>query len=134
MYTACVDKSLNYFTIWLGADYVLRKFIPLSRDKILAFPTKKRHCWLYVKSIHYRLRGMLFTTEILLLQTKNPVSPGLFFSHVIVSSRQSRPKQMFMFMRMCKACKESYSRLKLKKYLFEWRKVAVTASKKLKVE
>ena len=109
----------------------MTKFIPVSRDKILVFPTKKRHCWLYVRSIHYRLRGILFTTEILLLQTRNAVSPGLFFPHVIASSRQSRPKQMSMFTRMCKACKESHSPLKLKKNIFEWRNMAVIASKKV---
>ena len=41
------------------------------------------------------LGGIFFTADISFLQIRNPVSPGRFFFHVIVSSRQDHLKWMF---------------------------------------
>lgn len=52
-----------------------------------------------------RVGGMFFTT-------KESRLSGMVFVHVITSSRQSGPK--WMFRRICKVCKQSYSHSKLK--------------------
>ena len=111
----CNYRCLSNFEIrgWLYEEIHLawpRRDI-WKRFRLNSLLHERKHSWLHVQITPFRLSGMLFKTEISLLQTRHPSLRDVFF-HVMESFLHGG--RNWMFTRTRKACRQSPLRSQLK--------------------